>query len=898
MASEYVVGDFQVRPAERCIYLLGRPVALGARAFDLLLTLIEHRARVVGKDELLALVWPALVVEEGNLAVQVSTLRKLLGSDAIATIAGRGYRFTAPVAEVLCSVAPALQAVPEVSNLETPSHKPRTQDYEQLMHKLRRPSHLNPQNSESTNVGGWVPAALTPLLGREAALQETQQLLQSTRCLTLTGAGGSGKTRLAQALAEAARVLNPTVWWVELDKLSDPKMLAATVAQRVGLSDPHKPAVQALTERLQGRKVLLVLDNCEHLVDACAELATRLLSELPLLQLLTTSRESLRIAGEVAWPVQPLDVPAAVLEAVAMDAVAGDRQLNVLLQNAAVQLLVQRIRQHHPHFAVTHNNASSLVQICRGLDGLPLALELVAAQVGPLTLAQVAERLDRSLLLMNVGARGGLRHHQTMEAAVDWGYQLLSQPEQALFARLSVFGGGWTAESALAVSQGVVVDLDGAQLLLGRLQRVSMVLACGDESEADGAVRFRMLEPIRQFAFAKLEASGQSDAVKAQLLAWFAGRCKAAATQLTGAEQAVGYRFLTSEFNNLRALLTWSKQARLEQGLSLAADLWRFWQVKGHAKEMFTWFEDALSRLPAALPDVSKPVQASAFNAAGVMARTCGFYVAAVRLHNAGLVLQRELGNRRGEAIALNNLCVVARDQYDHPAVENYGRASLEIAREIADRNLEGLGLMHLGTALRGQDKLADAEASFTQSFQVFNELGDKRVVAALHNYLGSLAQADGRWLEAEHSYQQGLQLNQALDDFWGLGISTCNLASLKFDTGQDKDALPLLMQSFTHYRRAGVKHGVEECFQLLAHMCEKRGDLARAAWCWGVLEQLEIDMAKVLPSAVKSQREKAFSALAAQMSNELFQAALEAGRCESLEAAYRAVLADEGPFA
>jgi Mrp family chromosome partitioning ATPase len=195
------------------------------------------------------------------------------------------------VAEVLRSLAPALQAVPQVSELEAPTHNPRTQDCERLMHKLRRPSRPNPQNTEATNAGARVPAALTPLLGREAALQATQQLLQSTRCLTLTGAGGSGKTRLALALAEAACVQNPSVWWVELDKLSDPKMLAATVAQSVGLSDPHKRAVRAVVERFQGLKVLLVLDNCEHLLDACAELATQLLRELPLLQLLTTSRE-------------------------------------------------------------------------------------------------------------------------------------------------------------------------------------------------------------------------------------------------------------------------------------------------------------------------------------------------------------------------------------------------------------------------------------------------------------------------------------------------------------------------------------------------------------------------------------------------------------------------------
>jgi tetratricopeptide (TPR) repeat protein len=339
----------------------------------------------------------------------------------------------------------------------------------------------------------------------------------------------------------------------------------------------------------------------------------------------------------------------------------------------------------------------------------------------------------------------------------------------------------------------------------------------------------------------------------------------------------------------------WSKPSQLEPGLSLAADLWRFWQVKGHAKEMLTWFEDALPLVSGAEADVSKLVQASAFNAAGVMARTCGHYATAVRLHQAGLDLQRALGNRRGEAIALNNLCVVARDQYDHPAVEQHGRASLAIAREIGEKNLEGLGLMHLGTALRGQGRAADAEASFKQSFQIFSVLGEKRALGALLNFLGNLAQADGRWAEAERCYQEGLQLNQALDDFWGLGISTCNLASLQLAIGDHAAALPLLLQSFTHYRRAGVKHGVDECFELLAHMTEKQGHLERAAWCWGMLAQLEQDIGKVLTASVMAERETTMRTLQAQMTNELFSAAFAAGRSEALADAYRVVLLDGG---
>lgn len=865
VASYYDTGRFQVRPAERRVYESGRPVALGARAFDLLLALIERRERVVAKDELLALVWPGVVVEEGNLAVQVSTLRKLLGNDAISTIPGRGYRLTAPVTEV-ASVAPVPVASASATRLD-PS------DYRQLMQKLRLPA------GEATDVlAGYVPAAMTALVGRADALERTQRLLETTRSLTLTGAGGSGKTRLALALAEASRPQYPGgVWWVELHGLSDPETLAAAVARSVGAGDVHQPPVQSLLQRFKGRRALLVLDNCEHLVEACAGLAAQLLRELPLLRLLATSREAMRIAGEVSWNVPPLDVPAA----------ADDLPWDELLRVASVKLLVQRIGQHDPGYALRPEQAQSLARVCRGMEGLPLALELVAAQVGTQSLDQIASRLDRSLPLLTVGQRGGMHHHQTMAAAVQWGYRLLDKAEAALFLRLSVFAGGWAQDGARAVCQGLDIAAEDVPALLGRLHRVSMV----QTQQSDGSVRFRMLEPIRQFAFAKLEEQGQAEAVKQQLLAWYVERCKSVADQLTGPQQAQGYAFLSSEFDNLRALLAWSLQGDLERGLRLAADLWRFWQVKGHAKELLHWFDEALPQAAA----VASRVRADACNAAGVMARTCGRYERAVQLHIDSLALQRELGNRRGEAVALNNLCVVARDQYDHAAVERYGRSSLEISREIGDRHLEALGLMHLGTALRGQGRPDEADASFQRSYEIFEELGEQRALAALLNFRGDLAQAGGRSSEAEQFFEQGLKLNQGLGDHWGLGISTANQARWEFAAGDHAAAMAKLMESFAHYGRAGAKHGLEECFELLAQISHRHGHLERAAWCWGVVERLEQDIGKRTPGQRRPAREEALRTLQLQMPAGVFEVARAAGQQTPLEESLIAVLPDSG---
>jgi len=848
--------QFEVLLAQRQVLVAGEPAALGSRAFDLLLVLIKHRERMVSKDELLTLVWPGMVVEENNLTVQISALRKLLGAAAITTIAGRGYRFTA-------SAIPAFQD-------DTPSHSPAAP---------------TAKTATAAFAGNHVPAPLNTLIGRADAVQETLKLLETTRCLTFTGAGGSGKTRLALELAsKLGERYDGHVWWVELANVRAPEMLLATIAHTLGIADPSKDAFQNICDRMQGRSVLLVMDNCEQLIEDCAVLAVQLLRTLPQLQLLVTSRESLSIAGEIAWAVPPLQLPSAT-------DVAGPAE--DLTRVASVQLLVERIRQKDSKFALTKHNSHSLVRICRELEGLPLALELIAAKVGVQTLEQIAASLDNSLRLLTGGRRGDLQHHQTMRAAVQWSFDLLSLAEQTLFTRLSVFAGGWTLEGAQAVCSGpTTAASNGANLatadipeLLARLERSSMVLA----HENDGVMRFRMLEPIRQFAYMQLETLELADSTKRQLLAWYVKLCDATIPELGGPGQAKGYKTLAAEIDNLRAALQWSKHANLQQGLHLAASLWRFWQVKGHAEELLSWFDETL---PMA-QNTPTSLQANAYNSAGIMARTCGLYGQSSRLHSVALKLRRSQGDRRGEAIALNNLAVIARDQGEHRMVENYSSESMMIAREIGDKNLEGLGLMHLGTALRGQDQAPAAEEMFKQSFAIFSELGDKRVLANLHNCLGDLARARADWAQARCSYEASLELNEELDDFWGLALSTCNLAWLRYDLQDFAGALSVLMQSFGHFRRAGVKHGLGVGFELLARIAQQRGLHRRAAWCWGVVERIEKDTGLVMTPATLVPRDQVHLDLTALMPRQSFADAKSEGNRERLEQVFITALSD-----
>lgn len=746
--------------------------------------------------------------------------------------------------------------------------------YEQVLQQLPSPPEL-PIPAEALHVQGWVPVPLSPLIGREAALVETLQLLNTTRCLTLTGAAGSGKTRLAQELATRVQgQYAGGVWWVELVALSEAQMILPAIAQALGVHGTSQPPLKSILERLQGKKTLLVLDNCEHLIDGCAETAIQLLKSLPASQLLATSREALGIVGEIAWVVAPLEVPDP----------KADLHPEDLHRFESVRFLLERIRQHRPHYQLSAHNAVYLAQICRRLEGLPLALEFAATWVGMLPLEQIVARLDNSLRLLTRGRRGGERHHQSLEAALQWSYNLLGEPERNLFVRLSVCVGSWSLEAAEMLCAELAFEVGELAEWHARLVRTSMVLALEEEPQ----LRFRMLEPVRQFGLAQLEAQGLTEPTRKRLLEWYLAEAAAIAPRLTGPEQARWYNLLSTEYENLRAILWWSQRTEIELGLQLAARLWRFWQVKGHAQEILTWFEATLPKAP----QVSPAILAEAYNAAGIMARTCGRYALSFDYLEQALATRRALGDRRGEAIALNNLAVSARDQADYPRVENYARQSLAIAQEIGDKNLEALGLMNLGVALRGQVQNEAAKAHFQDSLAIFRELGEKRSVAALHNYLGNLAQEQGYWQEARQLYQQSLELNQELGDFWGLGISTNNLATLWCEQQEYSRAWEMLLQSLTHYRRAGVRHGLNECFETLARIACGRGSPEHAAWALGVLDQLEASIGLAVSSEQLSLREQMVKEVVLTMGRPAFEQAYQNGRSTSLEHAYQVILA------
>ena len=444
-------GRFELRPEERVLLADGAPVTLGARAFDVLAALADRPGQLVTKKDLLATVWAGLVVEENNLQVQVSTLRKILGPNALATIPGRGYRFDLAI-ESGCA-APAPVAANDAST-SVPSRAPR-------------------------------------LFGRDDDVSAVCALVRKQAMVTITGAGGIGKTSVAQAVVRRLVDEHPDgVWWVELASLGDGALVAATVAQAVGL---RAGGVDALRAALTHKHALLVLDNCEHLADDVAALVDALGVDAPHFRILVTSQETLKVTDEHLYRLGALAIP-------------DDEE--AAARSGAVELFVARASALDPHFALTASNRRAVIEICRRLDGIPLAIELAAARVPLLGVEGLCARLDERFNVLTGGARVVLRRHQTLRATLEWSHGLLTPEEQTVFRRLGVFAGGFTLEAAQQVASDESIDTWTALDHLGALVDKSLVLA-----EGDPVPRYRMLETTRAYSMERLAESGETQAI-------------------------------------------------------------------------------------------------------------------------------------------------------------------------------------------------------------------------------------------------------------------------------------------------------------------------------------------------------------------------------------------------
>src|SRR5271166_2797744 len=566
-------GRFRVVPDRRELLADGRPVKLGGRAFDVLMALIEAHGAVVSKNALMARVWPERIVEENNLQWQISALRAAFGADRnlIRTVSGRGYQFRAEVDTVYGS--------PE-ADAGTPIGAAQPDPRE-----ARRDGGM-PGELPSTNL----PEPISELIGRDEVLGEILSLASAHRLVTLTGAGGIGKTRLA--LAAAHRLLPQFadgVWLAEFSPIADPGLVPVTVAASIGLDlGGGDVSAQRVPQALAGRQMLLVLDTCEHVIGAAAALAEAVLHAGGTLRLLATSREPLRAEGEWVYPVPPLAVPAANAE-----------DADDLLRYGGVRLFVERLRAAEPHFAPDRRSAAMIAAICRRLNGMPLAIELAAARAAVLGVEEVAAHLDDRFRILTGGRRTALPRHQTLRATLDWSYELLSEPERVILRRLAVFAGVFRLEAASAVIASP--EIAPAEVVDGIANLVAKSLVT--VGAGDGVARYRLLDTMRAYAFEKL-----TEAEHEQLARRHADYYRHL-FERSEAEEARSAADWLAEYgpkiDNLRAALDWAFSPRGDAsvGVALTAAAAPLWMHLSLLEECRRRVEQAL----AALPTVTGP---------------------------------------------------------------------------------------------------------------------------------------------------------------------------------------------------------------------------------------------------------------------------------------------------
>jgi predicted ATPase/DNA-binding SARP family transcriptional activator len=590
-----------------------------------------------------------------------------------------------------------------------------------------------------------LPAALTPLIGRERELTEINQLLENPACrlLTLTGQGGIGKTRLAlQAASDHVGLFADGVWLIELAACSDPTLVPQAIASAIELREQStRPLLDMLIGCLKRREVLLVLDNCEHLVDVCARLANVLLRECPQLSILATSREALNVAGEVAFHVPPLTTP-------------DPQQVSAhvaLIQYDAVRLFVERARIILSDFTVTNNNRQAVAQICYQLDGMPLAIELAAACVKVLSVDQIAARLNDRLSLLTNGYRTTVARHQTLRATLDWSYDLLSPVERLMLNRLSVFSGGWTLQAGEALTGVDGIEPRAVVNGLSRLVDKSLVIVSQQQDEK----RFVMLETIRQYAWERLLESDEIDEARTRHLEFFLTLVQEKSFLKT---DFILLNQLATEYPNLREALEWSlSSGQVEAGLQLASALCDFWHIRGQVSEGRTWLKRAL----AMAGDASVFSRGMALFDLGGLEWFQGNFAVARSNYEESLQLWQELGNTGKMAMALRKIGDVDASEGKYAEAHLCFEQSLAICRELKYR----FGMMRVFTSLgelaRAQDDYTQAEIFYRESLALADELNSSWHRDLLLDNLACVAQHKGEYLPAQMHYQKMLVFSQ-----------------------------------------------------------------------------------------------------------------------------------------
>jgi non-specific serine/threonine protein kinase len=839
-------GRIRVDAHARVVLVGGRPARLGGRAFDVLAALVQRRDRVVPKQELLDVVWPGLVVEENNLQVHVMNLRKVLGSQAILTVSGRGYQF--------------------VLDEDDAEHAPGA----------GRDMHPADPGAPPVAVHG------TALIGRDELIASTCALLRrdDVRLVTLAGPGGSGKTRVGlRVTAELSHDFTDGSYVVLLAPLRDPARVASAIASVLNVQElGSRPIEDLLLAYLRERAVLLALDNFEHLM-AAASLATALLEGCPRLKILVTSRSLLHLGTEAAVPVPPLAVPSA--------RASHDEALRA----PAVRLFVERARDTGCALGAAPREVAAAVDICRRLDGLPLAIELAAARLRVLTPVALAERLGSRLSLLKANARDVPERQRTLREAIAWSHDLLDADEQRLFRRLAVFVGGWTADAAEAIAgadglEEGVLDLLSSLIDHNLVQRTADV---GDEA------RFTMLETVREFALERFEASDEADAVRGRHADYFVTFAETVDPRLRSGNRAAWLTRMHSDYNNVRAALSWVVVERADAvaALRLAGALAWYWYFAAQFSEGRGWISLALGLDPAQAPPV---LRARALSAAARLAFYSGSRDEAIALARQSVALFRAADEPepRGLAFALFHLALGMLLAHEHEA----GIACFEEAGELFRSVGDEWGIA-LAAAYRGA-ALSFDPAREQETREVLNEarcrgraLGDDWLATVSLHYLATIALRHGDYEVACRLDEEAVQAAHELGDHYRVSRGHHQLAEIALARDRPDEALDHLRKSMALCREQARIGDLALQLRLLARVKAAQSWPDVAVRCYGAASRLE-GHALTMPPDDPVLHDRLRESLRARIGDRRYESAWALGASMPLDELLRLALAAE----
>lgn len=679
-----------------------------------------------------------------------------------------------------------------------------------LHERIKREQAIVPIPTLLTNL----PTPLTTFVGRKRLLAEIRAVLRNERLLTLTGSGGSGKTRIAiQVASEASGEYPDGVWWLDLSALTDDTLAPAALAKTFGLQEvPGLATTALLANYLRSRRLLLVLDNCEHLIMACAQMVGALLTACPRLTILATSREPIGIGGEAVWQVPPMEVP---------NQQAPDSP-TALLEIESARLFWERARAVSPHFAITAHSAPSVISICRELDGLPLAIELAAARVTVLSPAQIVERLNDRFGLLTGGGRLAGPRQQTLRATIDWSYELLDEAERAMLRRLSVFAGGFTLEAAEAIWRDTASQPSALELLSHLIDK-SLVSLEGERTALDAPPRYRLLETICQYAAERLAEAGETAPARRRHLAFYCALAEQSESAWYGPRQVAVANMLDHEMDNYRAALAYSLAQDPVMALRTAAALGFFSSRRAAPSEGRFWLESAIARveaLPAALEDTTtQAAHARAYGWLGQTAMASGDNSSADRYFARGAELAQATGDHRARAMAIGMLGFIEMLSGDMEAAGPHLQEAVDIERAQDDRPVLPMALGTLARYWVTIGKQDEGRACAEEAIALAAETGNRWFSGMARQNLALIAMQQGAYDEASRHLEASLAILTEMGDRHFANVATSALADIARLSGDRERARLLYRQVMLTWRDFANPGAIARCLECLAFL-------------------------------------------------------------------------------